>query len=163
MSFTANTARRFESHRVRVQNTVGTMSYNTMRSMSIKVNSKFPKLTFFSCLACLAPLGMENGKITSVQLTASSQWDRNHSPDRARLNIPAIGNYKGAWAVAADQVNQNQWILVDLRIKTRITYVATQGRAENVQWIKKCKLQFGDDGSSFEVFKQEGENVDKVG
>ena len=60
-------------------------------------------------------------------------------------------------------MNQNQWILVDLRIKTRITYVATQGRADDVQWIKKYKLQFGDDGSSFEVFKQEGENVDKVG
>ena len=131
-----------------------------MRSMSI---SKCTKLTFFSCLACLAPLGMENGKITTVQLTASSQWDGNHSPDRARLNIPAIGNYKGAWAVAADQVNQNQWILVDLRIKTRITYVATQGREDDVQWIRKYKLQFGDDGSSFEVFKQEGENVDKVG
>ncbi|CAH3028258.1 unnamed protein product, partial [Porites evermanni] len=112
--------------------------------------------------ACLAPLGMENGEITSVQLTASSQWDGNHSPDRARLNIPAIGTYRGAWAVAPDQVNQNQWILVDLRIKTRITYVATQGRADDVQWIKKYKLQFGDDGSSFEGFKQEGENVDKV-
>ena len=32
---------------VRVQNTVGTMSYNTMRSMSIKVNSKYTKLTIF--------------------------------------------------------------------------------------------------------------------
>ena len=70
---------------------------------------------------------MENGKITSVQLTASSHWDGNHSPDRARLNIPAIGNYKGAWAVAADQVNQNQWILVDVRIKTRI-YVRSYSR-----------------------------------
>ena len=120
------------------------------------------KTFFSSCLACLTPLGMENSKITPVQLTASSQWDGNHSPDRARLNIPAIGNYKGAWAVAPDQINQNQWIQVDLRIKTRITYVATQGRADDVQWIKKYKLQFGDDGTSFQDFKQEGENVGKV-
>lgn len=106
---------------------------------------------------------MENGRITSAQLTASSQWDGNHSPNRARLNIPATGNYRGAWAVAPDQINQNQWIQVDLRIKTRITYVATQGRADAVQWLKKYRLQFGDDGSSFEGFKQDGERVDKVG
>jgi len=137
--------------------------YNTMRSVSSKVNCKCTKLTFFSCLACLAPLGMENGRITSAQLTASSQWDGNHSPNRARLNIPANGNYRGAWAVAPDQINQNQWIQVDLRIKTRITYVATQGRADAVQWLKKYRLQFGDDGSSFEGFKQDGESVDQVG
>ena len=121
---------------------------------------------FCSCLACLAPLGMENGKITSAQLNASSQYSWYNSIDRARLNIQADNSGSGAWSVA--QNNQNQWIQVDLRIKTRITYVATQGRAddikdpEDVSWVKKYRLQFGDDGSSFQGFKQEGESVDKV-
>ena len=110
---------------------------------------------------------MENGTITSAQLNASSQYSWYNSIDRARLNIRANVNGSGAWSVA--QNNQNQWIQVDLRIKTRITYVATQGRADDiqdphdVQWVKKYRLQFGDDGSSFEGFKQEGESVDKVG
>ena len=110
---------------------------------------------------------MENGTITSAQLNASSQYSWYNSIDRARLNIRANVNGSGAWSVA--QNNQNQWIQVDLRIKTRITYVATQGRANDIQdpddesWVKKYRLQFGDDGSSFEGFKQEGESVDKVG
>lgn len=122
---------------------------------------------FFYFLACSAPLGMENGTITSAQLNASSQFSWYNSIDRARLNIQANVNGSGAWSVG--QNNQNQWIQVDLRIKSRITYVATQGRADDiqdpddVQWVKKYRLQFGDDGSSFEGFKQEGESVDKVG
>ena len=30
------------------------------------------------------------------------------------------------------------------------------------QWVTKYKLQYGNDGSTFRVFKQDGESSDKV-
>ena len=103
---------------------------------------------------------MQDRRITSVQLSASSQYDGYHSPNRARLGNQISGYYRSAWSVG--QNSQNQWIQIDLRIKTRVTHVATQGREETTQWVTKYKVQFGDDGSSFQVFKQEGDSLDKV-
>lgn len=104
---------------------------------------------------------MQNRKITAAQLSASSKYSGYHSPDRARLYNQKSGSYQEAWSAATNDLNQ--WIQIDLRIKTRVTYVATQGRVEFSQWITKYKLQFGDDGSSFQGFKEPGESVDKVG
>lgn len=104
---------------------------------------------------------MQNRKITATQLSASSKYNGYHSPDRARLYNQKSGSYQEAWSAATNDLNQ--WIQIDLRIKTRVTYVATQGRVEFSQWITKYKLQFGDDGSSFQGFREQGESVDKVG
>ena len=68
--------------------------------------------------------------------------------------------YAGAWAAVVN--NLNQWIQIDFLIKTTVTYVATQGRHTVGQWVTQYKLQYSSDGSSFEVFKQQGENTDKV-
>ena len=47
------------------------------------------------CAAVGLPLGMENGKIPSASLSASSIWDSNHGVDRARLNTKAGGGKRG--------------------------------------------------------------------
>lgn len=114
------------------------------------------RMELYGCYECQAPLGMENFRITPTQITASSQYDGNHAPNIGRLHYMG---YAGAWAAVVN--NLNQWIQIDFLIKTTVTYVATQGRHTVGQWVTQYKLQYSSDGSSFEVFKQQGENTDK--
>ena len=109
----------------------------------------------FLPLECQVPLGMENLKITPAQISASSQY-YDHSPNYGRLH--SIGNI-GAWAARVNDLNQ--WIQIDFGIETTVTYVATQGRY-NRQLVTQYKLQYSNDGNLFQVFKQQGENSDKV-
>ena len=113
---------------------------------------------FFN-LECHAPLGMENFKITPAQVSASSQFDGNLVPNYGRLLYKGITD-RDAWAARVNDLNQ--WIQIDFGIETTVTYVATQGRHNGRQWVTQYKLQFSDDGNSFQVFKQQGENSDKV-
>lgn len=135
------------------------MAETSSQTVCVNFITDFP----FSSLACLASLGMQNRRITAAQLSASSQWDGYHSPDRARLHNQRSGSYRESWSVGDGQNNIYQWIQIDLRIKTRVTYVATQGRVEFSQWITSYKLYFSDDGSSFQGFVQQGKNAVKVG
>jgi len=108
---------------------------------------------------CSVALGMENYKITAAQISASSQYNSYHSPNQGRLHFKLNGNYKGAWSSKAK--NLNQWFQIDLGIETDVTCVATQGRNQVNQWVTKYKLLYGNDGNSFQVFRQQGEIVDK--
>ena len=100
---------------------------------------------------------MENLKITLAQISASSQYDANHGPNIGRLHY--TGN-AGAWAVSTNDLNQ--WIQIDFRVQTTVTYVATQGRHNSAQRVTHYKLRYSNDGSSFQGFKQQEENSDKV-
>ncbi|PFX19748.1 EGF-like repeat and discoidin I-like domain-containing protein 3 [Stylophora pistillata] len=110
---------------------------------------------------CSAPLGMEDYRITSAQISASSQYDGNHAPNQGRLHFKEIsGSHAGSWV--AGRNNVNQWFQVDLTIETTVTFLATQGRNMYEQWVTKYKLQYSNNGSTFQVFKQDGESSDKV-
>ena len=103
------------------------------------------------------PLGMENGAISDSQISASSQWDSSLSPKNGRLNH----EQGGAWA--ARRNNDEQWLQIDLRDQqTKVTRVGTQGRSRNRQWVRKYKLQYGNDEGSLQYFKEEGQSADKV-
>ena len=99
---------------------------------------------------------MENFKITPAQISAASQY-ADHAPNYGRLHYK--GHSGGRRARVSDL---NHWIQMDFGIKTTVTYVATQGRHTVSQWMTQYKLQYGNDGNSFQVFKQQGENRDKV-
>ena len=90
-------------------------------------------------------------------MSASSQYDGNHGPSIGRLHY--TGN-AGAWAVSTNDLNQ--WIQIDFRVQTTVTYVATQGRHGSGQRVTQYKLQYSSDGNSFQGFKQQEENSDKV-
>ncbi|XP_067018848.1 EGF-like repeat and discoidin I-like domain-containing protein 3 [Acropora muricata] len=111
--------------------------------------------------ACQAHLGMQNRKITAAQISASSQFSSKHSPEGARLFNQPSGSQVGCWSAAWN--NLNQWIQIDLRIKTRVTQVATQGRPGITykQWVTRYKLLFSDDGISYEGFVAQGDSVVK--
>ena len=55
-------------------------------------------------------LGIQSGAIPDNAITASSQWDGNHGPDRARLNTAKAGAKTGAWS--AKYNDAGQWIQV---------------------------------------------------
>ena len=97
---------------------------------------------------------MENFKITAAQISASSQFDGNYAPNYGRLHYP------GTWAARVNDLHQ--WIQIDFRVQTTVTYVATQGRYGSSQRVTQYKLQYSNDGNSFQVFKQQGVNTDKV-
>lgn len=112
-------------------------------------------------LGCADPLGMENYKITAAQISASSQFDKNHVPSQGRLHIKGGGGYSGCWSAGAS--NLGQWIQIDLRVETNVEFVATQGRHGNLnQQVTQYRLQYSKDGLSFLVYKKAGENSDAV-
>ena len=103
---------------------------------------------------------MENGAISDAQISASSQWDNNHGPDRARLNRRRFGNMRGAWSSLNNDIYQ--WLQVDLGKYTTVTRIATQGRSDFNQWVSKYRLQYSEDGVNFHLYKSLGQDSAKV-
>ena len=99
---------------------------------------------------------MENGAISDAQISASSQWDDNHGPHRARLNRKQEGNKKGAWSSLNNDIYQ--WLQVDLATYTTVTRIATQGRSDLNQWVTKYRLQYSEDGVNFHFYKALGQD-----
>lgn len=95
---------------------------------------------------------MENGAIADGQITASSQWDANHRPSQARLNLIISFPKSGSWTAYISDVNQ--WLQVDLGDQyTNVTRIATQGRQDNDQWVTKYNLHYSDDGITFDYYR----------
>ena len=119
-------------------------------------------LPFLEHIECRSSLGMENGNITDTQITASSEWWRAGAY-RGRLHLKAAGDMKGAWSTG--RLDKYQWLQVDLRsYNARVTGVATQGRQDARQWVKKYKLQFSffNEPGSFQTYKEKGQNKEKA-
>ena len=105
---------------------------------------------------------MESEAIKDAQITASTQWDENHAPSRARLNWKLTGVKRGAWSSRV--LDLKQWLQVDLGSYTIVTGVATQGRnAPRIrEWVTKYSLQYSTDGVNFHIHIEKGDNSYKV-
>lgn len=101
-------------------------------------------------------LGMENGKISDNQITASSEYDVTTGAPNARLNFRARDGLAGAWSPRAS--DQSQWLQVDLQRFINITGISTQGREGCVcnQFVKSYTISFSDDGKKFQSHKPGG-------
>ena len=108
------------------------------------------------------PLGMESGAIFDSQITASSMSNDRHAAPNARLHFKGSKNplKRAGWVPRVK--NTNQWLQVDLQQTTRVIGIATQGRHDYDQWVTKYKLQYGDDGQTFRVYKRNGDISDTV-
>ena len=105
---------------------------------------------------------MESGAIFDSQITASSVFNDRHAVPNVRLHFKGSKNpvrYAG-WVPGVK--NTNQWLQVDLQQTTRVIGIATQGRHDFHQWVTKYKLQYGDDGQTFRVYKRNGDISDTV-
>ena len=99
---------------------------------------------------CTMPLGMEDRRILSGHLRASSSYNYNHGPDRARLNIVNGHGRTGAWV--ARHRNTRQWLQIDCRQMSIIKGIATQGRREAHQWVKSYTLSYSVKGLRFRPY-----------
>ena len=108
------------------------------------------------------PLGMESGAIFDSQITAFSMSNDRHAAPNARLHFKGSENpvRHGGWV--AREKNINQWLQVDLQHIIRVIGIATQGKPASKQWVTKYKLQYGDDGQTFRVYKRDGDVSDTV-
>lgn len=124
-----------------------------------------------SILECQNALGMENGLISDVQLSASSRWNDLEGADRSRLHLTELWDphlRSGAWIAKTNDINQ--WLQIDVlgvnRKYVRVTRVATQGRDSTaysgVQCVKTYKLQYSNDGVNFQYYKESGQTTAKV-
>ena len=110
---------------------------------------------------------MEDGEISDVQISASSQRDDNHAACQGRLNFVAHSSKIGSWSPYT--CNALQWMQIDLGDHhTRVTDVATQGgcyppKVDAIhQWVTKYKLQYSDDGIMFRDYKERRQYAYKV-
>ncbi len=118
------------------------------------------QFSFLSNLGCIASLGMAFGAISDDQISASSQQDGNHTAVQARLYFKGDRAKTGGWSALRNDLNQ--WLQVDFGSYTRVTRVATQGIYAYDQWVTKYRLQYSNDGMTFQVYKQPGEASTKV-
>ena len=102
---------------------------------------------------------MASDAITDEQVTASSEQNANHATIQSRLHFKVVFK-AGAWS--ASKKGDNQWLQIDLIGQYRVTRVATQGRNDDDEWVKEYKLKYSNDTSSFQHFKEQAQNNDKV-
>lgn len=103
---------------------------------------------------CRVPMGLEDGRVLSGQLSASTQHNYNHGPDRGRLNQRSGSGRTGAWS--AKTKNNKQWIQIDFGRVTTLTGIATQGRYDAHQWVTSYIVRYSNDGQRFRDYKQYG-------
>lgn len=108
------------------------------------------------------PFGLESGLVLNQQMTASSEYDKNHGPENARLNFAEARGKVGSWSSRVNDANQ--WLQVDFLQNVKIAKIATQGRQNNYdQWVTKYKIMYSEDGPTSSTFKTYQENgQDKV-
>jgi len=122
---------------------------------------------------CANPLGLSwdgtsNFKIPDSafyspdNLSPGSNWQA--AAKNARLYFQDDHDKKriGAWCSAShDQAkSKDGYVQVDLGQRKTIRYIATQGRHKYFERIGKFKIQYGDNGSTFNTYQENGQ--DKV-
>jgi len=95
---------------------------------------------------CSQPLGMEDGRISNTQITASSSYQEDIvGPHKARLNSEEGG---GAWCpdtIVSSNQEKQQYLEIDLLVDHVISSVVLQGRFANgvgQEYAEHYMLQF---------------------
>lgn len=101
---------------------------------------------------CDVPLGMQDGRITPSMLTASSMINHYYGPWSARLRARNHGTMRGGWV--AKYRNTNQWLQIDLGVKSRVKRICTQGRYDANQYVKSYTVSFSTKGDKFVAYKE---------
>lgn len=113
---------------------------------------------------CAALLGMKDGRIADVQISASSEYyqaDRNlyYKAIYARLDRNS-GSINGAWTPGSwvsQQQDLDQWVEVNFGVPRKLSGVILQGRQAHTtpyQWVTKYMVTYSDDeGASWKYVK----------
>uniref|UniRef100_A0AAZ3NRC4 Neuropilin n=1 Tax=Oncorhynchus tshawytscha TaxID=74940 RepID=A0AAZ3NRC4_ONCTS len=115
---------------------------------TVREKSSISLLTDFKCVE---GLGMESGVITSDQITASSQYNSNWSPERSRLNYKENG-----WTPSED--SNREWIQVDLGFLRFVSAVGTQGaiskETKKEYFVRSYKVDVSSNGEDWVTIKE---------
>ncbi|XP_048861849.1 neuropilin-2-like isoform X1 [Brienomyrus brachyistius] len=100
---------------------------------------------------CSSPFGMESGKISDSQITASSSFsDGRWTPQQARLN-----NDDNGWTPSEDNVKE--YIQVDLSFLRVLTGIATQGAVskdtQRSYFVTTFKLEVSTNGEDWMIYR----------
>ena len=90
---------------------------------------------------------MESGAIKDSQITASSTY-LSYEPSNGRL--------RRARGWAADSLDQNQWLQIDLGSVKLVQKVATQGDGGYSNYVTSYKLSYSSDGSRWTEYGEDG-------
>ena len=104
---------------------------------------------------------MKDGTIQDSQITSSSDYNDAHSAINARLDRPHGNGRTGAWSAKTNDINQ--WIQVDFDDEMKlVSGIVMQGRTDYEQWVKKYKVQYSNDGITWQFVKDNNQRMDKV-
>ncbi|XP_038278178.1 neuropilin-2 isoform X1 [Dermochelys coriacea] len=100
---------------------------------------------------CNVPLGMESGRISNEQISASSTYsDGRWTPQQSRLNSDDNG-----WTPNLD--SNKEFLQVDLRFLTMLTAIATQGaiskETQNGYYVRSYKLEVSTNGEDWMMYR----------
>ena len=92
---------------------------------------------------CSRPLGLENGHLPDLSITASSSYSSSVGPSMARLNREEGG---GAWCPSSVLTNSSQeWLQVRLGREVLVTGLISQGRWDRglgQEWAQTLQVQY---------------------
>ncbi|XP_061234320.1 neuropilin-2 isoform X5 [Neopsephotus bourkii] len=100
---------------------------------------------------CNMPLGMESGRISNMQISASSTYsDGRWTPQQSRLNSDDNG-----WTPNVD--SNKEYLQVDLHFLTVLTAIATQGaisrETQNGYYVRTYKLEVSTNGEDWMMYR----------
>ena len=94
-----------------------------------------PVVNYF--VDCSQALGLESGKVSDSQLSASSHFPNSSSPSEGRLNN------KKAWCTYLS----NQYLQIDLLEVRHVSALATQGyKGRFSNYVKTYEIEYSYDG-----------------
>ncbi|XP_033101733.1 coagulation factor V-like [Anneissia japonica] len=107
---------------------------------------------------CRYSIGMENGNIADLRISASGFLLPTFAPSKARLNVDK-GRYEGeAWKPMVS--NSMQWIKVDMRVPVLVTGVKTQGRKGSGEFVRKYVVKYSNDDKTWtDIWKSRQLNI----
>ena len=102
---------------------------------------------------CSQALGLESGKVSDSQLSASSHFPNSLSPSEGRLNN------KKAWCTYLS----NQYLQIDLLKVRHVSALATQGyKGFFHNYVKTYEIQYSYDGVKWFDYQQKKNGKKKV-
>ncbi|KAJ8350373.1 hypothetical protein SKAU_G00255030 [Synaphobranchus kaupii] len=122
------------------------------------------RMEYYGCEldGCSVPLGMESGRISDLQITAStvatSWFSGPWQPWLARLNRQGAVN---AWQAKAN--NMQQWLQVELKEVKKITGIVTQGAKSlgTEMYVEEYTIEYSKDGKTWIKYKEDEDDDDQ--
>ena len=93
--------------------------------------------------------GLADGSISDSQLSASSVANSNYAVRTARL-----GTANNGWLPAYS--DYSAWLQVDFEETVNIAIIKTQGIYNGAGLTRTFSVSFGDDGSTFQDYQENG-------